>query len=68
MCIRDLNEVVENNLSLYADDLKILAIGYTVIKKKNYRKVMLWTISFQMREWKMKVNCCILVLQNVSFL
>ena len=50
----DLNEVIGNNMKLYADNSKILAIVYTVIIRlypKDLECISVW-----MREWKIKLN------------
>ena len=51
--INNLPEEVRNNMKLYADDSKILAIVDTVIERKGLRKA-LDSISVWMLEWKMK--------------
>ena len=52
--ICDLPEVIGNNMKLYADNSKILAIVYTVIIRlypKDLECISVW-----MREWKIKLN------------
>ena len=53
--INDLPEVVGNNMNLYADDSKILAIVNTQIERRGLQKD-LDGISVWMRECKMKLN------------
>ena len=53
--INDLLEVVANNMKLYVDDSKIIAIVDIIIERKGLQKD-LNSISVWMREWKMKLN------------
>ena len=53
--INDILEVVGNNMKLYADDSKILAIFDKIVERKSLHEdldsILVW-----MRDWKMKLN------------
>ena len=53
--INDLPEVVGNNMKLYTDDLKILAIVDTIVERTILQEDR-ESISVWMRDWKMKLN------------
>ena len=53
--IYDLPEVIGNNMKLYADDSKILAIVDTIVERKSLQED-LDAISVWVRDWKMKLN------------
>ena len=53
--INDLPKVVGNNMKLYADDSKILAIVDTIVERRNLQED-LDSISVWMWDWKMKLN------------
>ena len=55
LCINDLPEVVGNNMKLYADNSKILALVDTIVERTSLQEdldsILVW-----MRDWKMKLN------------
>ena len=54
--MNDLSKVVGNNMKLYADDWKILAIVDTIVETSESLQKDLDSISVWMRDWKMKLN------------
>ena len=53
--INDLAEVVLNNMKLYADDTKILAIVDKIVERKNLKEDLDFLLVW-LRDWKMKMD------------